>query len=100
MKLLTKALEAKLPPINSTSSDKDPLVLVKFFCPWSNWTWYGIEYSKKDRYFFGYVEGFENELGEFPLTELEEITGPAGLKIERDIYFKPIPLSQVREAKL
>jgi hypothetical protein len=30
------------------------------------------------------VDGFEKELGYFMLSELEMVTGPMGLKIERD----------------
>jgi hypothetical protein len=98
MMLLTKSIAAKLPPINESYNLKNPMVWIKFFCPWSNWTWYGIGYDPEDRIFFGYVEGFENEVGDFSLTELEEITGPLGMKIERDLYFEPKRLSEVRKA--
>jgi len=46
--------------------------------------------------FFGYVCGFENELGYFQLEELESLVGPGGLKIERDIHFKPTYLSVIK----
>jgi hypothetical protein len=36
-------------------------------------------------------------VGDFSLTELEEITGPLGMKIERDLYFEPKRLSEVRK---
>jgi len=39
MKLLTKAIEAKLPK----HGDGDGTAYVKFFTPWTNWTWYGCE---------------------------------------------------------
>ena len=38
----------------------------------------------------------EKELGYFTLAELESVTGPGGLKIERDLYFKPQPLSKFK----
>lgn len=65
--------------------------------PWSNWTWFATEGSQEedDFLFFGYVIGFEEEWGYFSLTELQEVTGPGGLTIERDLYFKPGPFSQV-----
>jgi hypothetical protein len=47
--------------------------------------------------FFGLVDGFEQELGYFSLKELEDTRGPLGLLIERDMHFKPQPLSVVRE---
>jgi len=87
MKLLTKAIKNKLPKLNSQENIKDPKVQVKFFCPWNQWTWYGIEFDGEDL-FFGYVIGFENELGYFSLNELKSIKGYMGLGIERDLYFK------------
>ncbi len=96
-KLLTKEVLARLPPLYSQEHVKDPLVQIKFFTPWTYWTWYGIEYDPEQRLFFGLVKGHEVELGYFSLDELESIRGPVGLKIERDMHFTPQPLSQVRE---
>lgn len=42
------------------------------------------------------MDGFEAELGYFSLKELEAVSGPGGIKIERDQHFKPIKLSTVR----
>ena len=39
-----------------------------------------------DYLFFGYVVGFENELGYFVLSELESVSYH-GLRIERDVFF-------------
>lgn len=96
MKMLTKKILAKLPPLYAGEQEEDPIIQVKFFTPWTNWTWYGLEYDPEQRLFFGYVEGLENEIGYFSLDELESITGPWGLKIERDMYFTPCPLSKVK----
>lgn len=92
MKLLTAAIITKLKraPLYSTDGKNVAPVLVKFFCPWNQWTWYAIEGSQSgngDWEFFGLVEGEEKELGYFVLSELEIIKGPGGLKIERDRYF-------------
>lgn len=94
MKLLTKEIEKKLPALYSQEEVKDPMVMVKFFTPWGNWTWYATEYNPEDRLFFGKVVGIETELGYFSLEELESIKGPWGLSIERDLSFTPKPLSQ------
>lgn len=97
MKLLTKELMDKLPPLYAQEKKGDnATVWCKFFAPWSNWTWYALEYDPQDRTFFGYVEGHEKELGYFSLDELESVTGPMGLKIERDLCFKPTPLGEVK----
>lgn len=95
-KLLTPEDLRTLPEIKGTEADKDPLVRIKFFTPWSNWTWFVTEGEAEegDVRFFGYVEGLENELGYFMLSELESVRGPGGLRIERDLYFTPAPLSK------
>ncbi len=102
MKLLTKDLMYKLPPLGAMDG-KDPKkvkVMTKFFCPWNQWTWFCVEGSPEgiDFRFFGYVKGLENELGYFCLSELESNTGPVGLKIERDRFWNDqTTLSQVME---
>lgn len=97
MKLLTKAIEKKLPALNATEETAidEKIAVVKFFTPDSSWTWYGIEYDPIERIFFGLVDGFEKELGYFSLDELETVTGPLGLHIERDMYWKPCKSSEV-----
>lgn len=100
MKLVTKALEKKLPPLYAVEKEKDPMVIVKFFTPWSNWTWYCLEYDPGERIFFGYVVGLNKEFGYFSLDELESLRGPYGLKIERDLYWEPIPLSKVKNGQV
>ena len=96
MKLLTKALLAKLPKLKSTENDKDPKVVVKFFDPTGSWTWYATEYDSEQRLFYGYVRGMESEWGYFGLAELESVKGRFGLAIERDRHWDSVtPISQV-----
>ena len=101
MKMLTKENRKNLPPLYSQDCrGYDAIAHVKFFTPWSNWTWWATEGSpvldddgnETDFEFFGLVSGFEKELGYFRLSELESVTGFAGLKIERDRYFTPQPI--------
>ena len=84
MRLMTKEIEKKIPPMDSVNSD-NPKIVVMFFDPISSWTWYVIEGEKQenDWLFFGYVKGFENELGYFGLNELQSVG-----RIERDLYFE------------
>lgn len=96
MELLTEELKAQIPPFYTNEEVKDPIVQTKFFTPDSNWTWYVIEYNPQERLFYGLVIGFEAELGYFSLDELQSVSGPLGLPIERDLYFKPIKLSEIR----
>ena len=102
MKLMTKELETKFPAIytNEEKDPKDVLVIAKFFCPWSNWTWYATEYDQETGRFFGYVRGDFDELGYFSLEELESIRGPFSLGIERDLYFGVHTLAEVMEKRL
>ena len=94
MKLLTRELKKKLPPLGATD-DPDPMVICKFFIPGFHWKWYAIEYDGKDT-FFGWVDGDFPELGSFRLSELKSITDKWGLPVERDHQFTPRRLSELR----
>ena len=96
MKLLTKALEKKFPKLyaNEHKESKDIKIIAKFFCPWNQWTWFATEYDGEDT-FFGYVMGYDYELGYFSLSELSSIRGFGGLGIERDLHFEECSLEDV-----
>ena len=48
--------------------------------------------------FFGLVDGLDRELGYFSLKELMEVRFPPfGLRIERDRYFTPQTLAEIKE---
>lgn len=120
MKLLTKEIKAKLPPIY-THSEKKPEevpIAVKFFHPFSSWAWYATEacaYMKDDRelplkevndwdevedvMFFGWVHGTDPELGYFSLKELSGVK-VMGLPIERDMYFGNHTLAEVMKERI
>lgn len=84
----------QLPRLYATEREEDPVALLKFFTPDSSWTWYVTEYDPEQRLCFGLVIGHERELGYFALDELEELRGPMGLPVERDLYFQPRPISR------
>ena len=67
---------------------------VKLFDPTGSWTWYIASYNPADRTAFGLVDGFEKEYGYISLAELVEFRGRFGLPIERDLSWKPRPLSE------
>jgi hypothetical protein len=111
--LLPDSLKGRMPGLYSQENERDPIVVCKFFDPTSQWTWYATEGSpvdedgyydtdkeKVDYVFFGYVVGFENELGYFSLNELktakEGMQGIRALPIERDVWFEPKRLSEIR----
>jgi hypothetical protein len=99
MKLLTDELRASLPVLYAQENEKDPIVHLKFFTPWTGWTWYATEGQQEgeDFIFFGYVIGLEKEWGYFSLNELESVRGPGGLTIERDLYFTPKRKSEIKD---
>lgn len=100
MKLLTKEIEQKIPKLYATEeqTNEEKIIICKFFNPMGRGTWYAIEGETREDgefIFFGLVDLFEKELGYFSLKELEEISLPFGLKIERDLNFIPQPLSKI-----
>jgi hypothetical protein len=104
MKLLPKEIRETLPPLYSQDGKGGKAVVyVKYFTPSSSWTWYATEGEsvldesgkEVDFKFFGLVDGHEKELGYFVLSELEEVRGPMGFPIERDLHFKPKMLEEI-----
>jgi hypothetical protein len=106
MMAMTKEIVEALPKIRSQEKKKaeDVKIIVKFFDPTGSWTWYATEGNptgeiiqsgafkgEKDYEFFGYVKGFEGELGYFTLGELstakEQCSGLQRLPIERDRHY-------------
>ena len=88
-------LREKIPPLYATEELPDPTVWVKLFTPDSSWTWYITEFDGEDTC-FGYVVGFESEMGYFLLSDITCARGKLGLPVERDLFFTPCPLSAVR----
>jgi hypothetical protein len=104
MNLLPQEIREKLPSLYSQDGKGGKAVVyVKYFTPSSSWTWYATEGEpildesgkEVDFKFFGLVDGHEKELGYFVLSELEEVRGPMGLPIERDLHFKPKTLEEI-----
>lgn len=87
-KEVAKVLE-KFPLYSQEDKGEDALVAVKFFSPYTGWTWYVLEAEKRedDYLFFGYVQGIESEYGYFSLSELENFKTRLGVQlVERDAY--------------
>ena len=97
MKLLTKKLKNDLPKLGETEEINNPKALVKIFTPWTSWTWYIIEYDPETENCFGIADGFEKELGYFSLNEIKGVTGPGGLKVERDMYYTPKTINEIMD---
>jgi hypothetical protein len=119
-------LRSSIPALYSSEEEdsegkRDPIAQIKLFTPWSNWTWYIIEASYidivgvgsslksqawrqdslnptqgPDVICFGYAVGPYPEYGTFSLGELVGVRGPAGMRVERDLFFKPTPMSKLK----
>jgi hypothetical protein len=103
MKLITKEIEATLPPLYSQDNVSDPVAVIKLFDPCGRCTFYILEAGRQpdgDLLLFGFCVSALgpdcDELGYASLRELQSVRRPLGLGIERDLYFKPTPLSQIR----
>jgi hypothetical protein len=98
-KFITKEIEKALPKLYSQENVSDPIVVAKWFSPYSNWRWFAIEWDGEDQ-FFGLVQGFDTELGYFSKSELENTVYQMGAfalpAIERDLSWQAKPLSEVR----
>ena len=98
--LIPKYILENIPDLYETERSLNPICQIKLFTPDSNFTWYIIEISKEDKSTcYGYVVGFESELGYFSLKEIESIKGALGLGVERDLSFNPTALEIIRKFK-
>ncbi len=104
MKLLPKEIRGQLPPLYAQDGKGGKAVAyLKLFTPDSGFTWWITEGSpikdqdgnEIDFHFFGLVQGQFKELGYVSLKELEEVRGPMGLPIERDLYWQPKTLEDI-----
>ena len=95
--LITKTLAKQFARIGDQRDAEDPMVVAKFFGG-SSATWYAISYDPESRTCFGFVTGLGYpELGYFSITELESLKMPPfGLPVERDRWFTPCRLSEVK----
>jgi Protein of unknown function (DUF2958) len=97
MELITNELREKLLANGRHNAERedDPedfFPVVKLFCPWGAATWLLTELDPESPDIaFGLCDlGVGTpEIGSVSLSELAEISGPGGLRIERDLYFRP-----------
>jgi hypothetical protein len=93
---------AKLPTLEATANNTidQSIVKVKLFNPMGAGTWYITAYNPEDKMAFGFVnlgDAEMAELGYISIEELETLRLPLGMKIERDLWFSPMPLKDVME---
>ena len=102
--LMTEKVADTIPALyaNEKVADYDTVLAhAKLFSPYSNWTWYITEMNPATGTCFGLVDGFEQEIGYFDLTELAETTVFGGVPaLERDLYWEPKTLGEIKRGSL
>lgn len=102
--LLPADVRERLPKLYSQENVKDPTVHVRLFFPAGKYTAYVTEgqnegtLSAPEWILFGYVVNMDSEFGYISLSELQELRAFGGLRMERDLSFKPCRLSQALKA--
>ena len=94
--LMPDSVAESIPRIYATENESDPVATLKWFAPGTSWSWYVLEYDPDEKMCFGLVQGLETELGYFGLLEIENIRGPLGLPVERDLSWSPARLSELQ----
>ena len=97
-KLLPEEIRKQIPPLyGQVGKGPKAVAYAKLYTPSSSWTWWITEGQTEGEDFrcFGLVDGFEKEMGYFSLAELAEVTGPLGLPVERDLYYRPTELRNI-----
>ena len=97
MELIPKEIKEKIPKLYETEEHTNPIVFIKLFI--DGWTWYLTELSIDEDIAFGYVVSpfSGGELGYFSLNEIKSLRGSLGTWVERDLHFKPTPLSKIKK---
>jgi hypothetical protein len=98
--LMPADLKGKIPKLYSQEDVEDPKAWVKFFSPYSGAVWFVTEFDGSDT-MFGWAEMFRGggELGYISLSELENLHRGGLPLVERDLSWRPRPLSQAKRER-
>ena len=97
MKMMTKTLAATIPALYEQEGKGDDAIVYAHWFSLTGWDWYCTEYDPNEGLCFGLVKGFADELGYWTIAQLEEVNeGRPFPLIERDLYWTPCKLSEVR----
>lgn len=94
MKLFTKEILKKLPGLDESADwGLDKLTVhLKLFNPAGVGTWYIYAYDPADKMAMAFVNLDDPDMSD---VELEGLSLPMGLSIERDTSFESVPLNEV-----
>ena len=97
--MMTKELSAKIPKLYSQEEVSDPTVVAHYFTPYGRGDWFVIEWDGQDL-MYGLADLGYPELGYFSLSELESAYRGSLPLVERDLYWTPVPLSEVKKTRM
>ncbi len=97
MNILLHEAVKNLPALYSQEHVDDPMVPCRFSHPFLDWYWYPYEFDPQQGLFFGFVRGFEGELGYFSVAEFKDVEEQTGVSFVVDPTFTPMPLSEVKK---
>ncbi|MEC7109044.1 MAG: DUF2958 domain-containing protein [Planctomycetota bacterium] len=93
--LMPGSLARKIPKLYSQDEVEDPIVYTKFFNPYGRGTWLITEFDGRET-MFGYAKITHGELGYISLSELANANRNGLPLIERDLSWRPMPLSKAK----
>ena len=96
MNILLHEAVKNLPLLYSQEYVEDPIVSCRIYHPFSDWFWFPLEFNPMQGLFFGYVRGFEGELGYFSVAEFQETEERTGVSFVVDETFTPMKPSEVK----
>jgi len=97
--MMTKELSSKIPKLYSQEEVSDPTVVAHYFTPYGRGDWFVIEWDGEDM-MYGLADLGYPELGYFSLSELESAYRGGLPLVERDLYWTPVPLSEVQKTRM
>lgn len=97
--MMTKELASQIPKLYSQEEVSDPTVVAHYFTPYGRGDWFVIEWDGQDL-MYGLADLGYPELGYFSLSELESAYRGGLPLVERDLYWTPVPLSEVQKTRM
>ena len=92
---MPSGIAKEIPKLYSQDGVEDPMCHVKFFTPYGRGVWYVTEFDGRDT-MFGWIDRGHGEFGYTSLSWLQGLNKNGLPLIERDMYWKPRPLSQAK----
>jgi hypothetical protein len=87
--LLTEYSKENLPGLDAQDDISDPIAYRRYVSDVIGWQWFVIGYDSNEKIYYGYVKGWDDELGDFTDDDLNDA------EAYDDVNFEPIKLSEI-----